>query len=191
MMKGAMKLVEVCGGVQKGENVLIVADTNKLSIAEVLAAAAYSKEAETAIIVMTPRKLHSEEPPRTVAAAMKAADVIFSPTTFSISRTKATVEALKTGARMITMPDYSENMLIEGGIEADFTVLKDLAERVSKVFHGDTIKVTNPAGTNLTAIIKGRRTNMETGICHKPGDFGHPQMSRSMCLRLKELPTEF
>jgi len=174
MMKGAMKLVEVCAGVKKGENVLIVTDTKTVRIAEVLAAAAYNKGAEATIMVMTPRKVHSEEPPKTVAAAMKEADVIFSPTTYSISRTRATVEALKSGARMITMPDYTEDMLIEGGIEADFMALKELAERIVKVYFGETIKVTGPAGTNLTAVIKGRKPNMETGICHKPGDFGPP-----------------
>jgi leucyl aminopeptidase (aminopeptidase T) len=174
MMKGAQKLVEVCANVKKGENVLIVTDTQKVSIAEVLAAAAYSKGAEVTIIVMTPRKAHSEEPPKTVAAAMKEADVIFSPTTYSISRTMATVEALKAGARMITMPDYTEDMLKAGGIEADFIALKELAEKLAKVYLGETIRVTSPAGTNLKAVIKGRKPNIETGICHKPGDFGPP-----------------
>jgi leucyl aminopeptidase (aminopeptidase T) len=174
MMKGAMKLVEVCAGVKRGENVLIVTDTEKASIAEALAAAACAKGAEVTIIIMTPRKVHSEEPPKTVAAAMKKADVIFAPTTYSISRTKATVEALKAGARMITMPDYSEDMLTTGGIEADFIALKHLAERLSREYVGETIKVTSPAGTNLKAIIKGRKPNIETGICHKPGDFGPP-----------------
>ncbi|MEM3703055.1 MAG: leucyl aminopeptidase [Candidatus Bathyarchaeia archaeon] len=174
MMNGAMKLVEICAGVKRGENVLIVTDTEKVSIAEVLAAAAYAKGAETAIIIMTPRKMHSEEPPKMVAAAMKNADVIFAPTTYSISRTKATVEALKAGARMITMPDYTDEMLITGGIEADFMALKHLAERISKEYVGENIKVASPAGTSLKALIKGRKPNIETGICHKPGDFGPP-----------------
>lgn len=174
MMRGAMKLVEICAGVKKGENVLIVTDTKKVSIAEALAAAAYAKGAETTLIIMTPRKVHSEEPPKTVAAAMKEADVIFAPTTYSISRTKATVEALKVGARMITMPDYTEDMLITGGIEADFMALKQLAERLAKVYFGEIINVTSPTGTKLKAVIKGRKPNIETGICHKPGDFGPP-----------------
>jgi leucyl aminopeptidase (aminopeptidase T) len=174
MMKGAMKLVEVCAGVKKGEDVLIVTDTNKVSIAEVLAEAACAKGAEVTIIIMTPRKVHSEEPPKTVAAAMKEADVIFAPTTYSISRTKAAVEALKAGARMITMPDYSEDMLITGGIEADFIALKHLAEKVSREFRGEIIEITSPMGTILKAVIKDRKPNIETGICHNPGDFGPP-----------------
>jgi len=174
MMKGAMKLVEVCAGVKRGENVLIVTDTKKVPIAEVLAAAAYNKEAEATIMIMTPRKVHGEEPPKTVAAAMKEADVIFTPTTYSIARTRATVEALKAGARVIVMSDYTEDMLITGGIEADFMALKELAERIAKVYYGQAIEVTSPAGTNLRAVIEGRKPNIETGICHKPGDFGPP-----------------
>lgn len=174
MMRGAMKLVEVCADVKKGENVLIVTDTDKVLIAEVLAAAAYAKGAEVTIMIMTPRKVHSEEPPKTVAAAMKEADVIFAPTTYSISRTKATVEALKAGARMVTMPDYTPDMLVEGGIEADFMALKRLAEKLSQKYVGETIEVTSPAGTKLKALIKGRKPNIESGICHKKGDFAPP-----------------
>jgi len=34
MMRGAMKAVQQCAGVKKGENVVISTDTNKLRIAE-------------------------------------------------------------------------------------------------------------------------------------------------------------
>lgn len=167
MAKGARKLVEVCANFKDRENVLIVTDTKKVRIAETLGAVAYSKGAEVTLMVMTPRRMHNEETPKTVAVAMKEADVIFSPTTYSISRTKATVDALKAGARMITMPDYTMEMLIAGGIEADFLALRELAHKFAEVYSGEKIDVTSPAGTDLRAIIKDRKTNIETGISEK------------------------
>jgi len=45
MMKGAMKLVDQCAGVKKGEKVSIITDMVTLSVGEVLAKAAVVKEA--------------------------------------------------------------------------------------------------------------------------------------------------
>ena len=42
MMPGAMKAMTQCAGVRPGENVVIACDTNKLRLAESLAAAAYA-----------------------------------------------------------------------------------------------------------------------------------------------------
>ena len=41
MMPGAMKAMTQCAGLQPGENVTIACDTNKMRLAEALAAAAY------------------------------------------------------------------------------------------------------------------------------------------------------
>lgn len=41
MMPGTMKAMTQCAGVQPGENVVIACDTNKLRLAESLAASAY------------------------------------------------------------------------------------------------------------------------------------------------------
>ena len=54
MMKGAKKLVEVCGKVQPGEKVLIVSDFEKVSIAQAIAAAAHQRDAEVVISLMPP-----------------------------------------------------------------------------------------------------------------------------------------
>ena len=76
MTKGAIKLVETCAAVKPGENVLIITDFTKTSIAKVLAAAAYEKGAEVVIATMIPRKGHGEEPPATVAEAMIKAAIL-------------------------------------------------------------------------------------------------------------------
>jgi leucyl aminopeptidase (aminopeptidase T) len=170
-MKGAKKIVETCAGVKTKENVLVVTDFNKTQIAEVLAAVAYERGAETVIMVMEPRKAHGQEPPETVAAAMKAADLILVPTTFSLAHTKARMDACKAGARVINMPAFTENMLIHGGIEADFVKLKPIVERVqAQLSKAKMATLTTAAGTNIVFEI-GREAYGRTGIARDHGVF--------------------
>lgn len=62
MLKGARNIVGTCANVKQGENVLIVTDTNKVSLAEVLAIAAQERKAEVTIAIMSVRKLGQEPP---------------------------------------------------------------------------------------------------------------------------------
>jgi leucyl aminopeptidase (aminopeptidase T) len=50
--KTSRMIVEFCAEIKQGENVLIATDTNKLSIAESLAAACQAVGAETVICIM-------------------------------------------------------------------------------------------------------------------------------------------
>ena len=72
MSRGASTVVNTCAGVQPGEQVLIITEHSKMSIAESLAAAAYAAGAEATIALMTPRELDGQEPPANLAAAMRA-----------------------------------------------------------------------------------------------------------------------
>src|SRR4030042_1607870 len=99
----ARMVVDFAVQVKPGENVCILTDTNKLSIAEALARASYAVGAETVVCVMTPRQKHNDEPPKVVAAAMQGAQVLLMPTTYAISHTTATRAAIQAGAR-VTIP---------------------------------------------------------------------------------------
>ncbi len=174
MFKGARTLVETCAQVKKGENVLIVTDTVKigLGIAESLAAAAHAVGAEAIISVMTARQSDGEEPPKPVAEAMKKSDVFFTPVDKSITHTFAVKEALAAGARAIMMSDYTGDLLISGGIEADFYALEPICDKVVELFtKANVAELTTPGGTRLTMNIEGRKGRVLRGII-KPGEFG-------------------
>ncbi|MGQ9694140.1 MAG: aminopeptidase [Thermodesulfobacteriota bacterium] len=160
MTKGAQKLVEVCAGVKPGENVLIVTDFNKTNIAKVLAGAAYSHGGEVVMATMTPRQGHGQEPPAPIAQAMARADVIFSVVSNSITHTQAMRAALQAGARALAMTDFTEEMLIHGGMEADFQELKAPCQKMAEAFQqARAVHLTSAAGTDLTMHKEGRRGN--------------------------------
>lgn len=170
MLKGARNLVSTCANVQKGENVLIVTDTTKLSLAQVLAIAAQERGAEVTIAIMSVREL-GEEPPEPVVSAMKVADVVITPTETTMYHTKARVQACAEGARVLTLTGATEQILMGKAMTVDFQKQKSSVERIGKQFSkAKTIRFTTPGGTDLRADIEGREANVDTGICHKPGE---------------------
>ena len=74
MSRGASKVVNTCMKVQPGEQILIVTELSRLSIAQALAAEVYRVGAEPAMCIMEPRTQDSQEPPKEIAAAMLASD---------------------------------------------------------------------------------------------------------------------
>jgi len=169
---GARVILETLLNVQAGENVCIVTDTNKMDVAKVMMAEALSMDAEVSLCVMKPQKANAEEPPPPIAAAMKASDVTLSPTTKIISHTKARHEAQKAGCRHCLMSDFTLDMLISGGLQADFVAIKPKVEKLAAMMaNSKEIRLTTPGGTDLRMRVEGRRGNAYHGIAHSPGMF--------------------
>jgi leucyl aminopeptidase (aminopeptidase T) len=159
-IRGARTIVETCAGVKPGEIVLIITDTNMVEIAEVLAMAVRERDAEPILAIMIPRKGHSEEPPACLAEAMKKADVVLTPVSTSITHTRAMKEAAAAGSRAIVMTAFTEDLLIRGGIQADFKKQKPICLEVARLFkEAKSVKLTTPAGTSLSMGKEGRRGN--------------------------------
>ena len=160
MSKGAKTLVDVCAGVKPGENVLIVTDYLMTTIAESVAAAAYQAGAEVVVSTILPRSGHGQEPPLPIAEAMKKADVIFTPVTYSITHTRAVKEACEAGSRIIALTDYREHMLIKGGLDADFYETREMCLKFARAFEESSSTVlTSTGGTHLTMRKEGRPGN--------------------------------
>ncbi len=174
IMKGARTAVETCMNVKPEETVLVVTDTERMKIAEAFAYASASLGAKTVISIMKPMKQHREEPPKPIREAMKASDVVLIPTTKSLSHTDARREATKQGARIASMPEITEDMMSIGGLTADY---KDIANRTMKIARilekGKNVEITTPSGTKLTMNIEGRTPEQDTGLFHKPGNWGN------------------
>lgn len=104
MMKGARTILEDCLSLKKGEKFLIVTDPALKTIAQVLADTAYERGIKTTLEIMDPRERDGQEPPPSIAEAMKKSDVIVCPVSISITHTNAVKEvgclALHFGAEL-------------------------------------------------------------------------------------------
>jgi len=165
MMKGARTLVGPCTSVKAGENVLIVTDMKMMSIAQALAAATRERGAEPIIAIIDERAVDATEPPNTVAQAMKAADVVFSAVSISITHTRAVKDAVAAGARVVALTAVTEEMLVSGGLDADFPQVKLTCKAVGdRMVRAKVARLTSKEGTDLTFRMEGRRVNVMPGV---------------------------
>jgi len=170
IQKGADKVLE-CFGAKRGESVLIVVDTSTpISIGESLFRAAKDLGCEVMIVTMRLRTRHGEEPPVAIAEAMKNADVVIAPTTFSLTHTQARINACKAGARIASMPGITEEMMNSGGMTADYHQVNEIAQRLNKrLKKARRVRVVTESGTDIEFDLEGCKWMMDTGLCLEPG----------------------
>jgi 2,5-dihydroxypyridine 5,6-dioxygenase len=170
-LKGAQKLVLTGASVQPGEVVTIVTDYECAPVAEVMAQACILVGAETSIVVIEPVTAYGGEPSGIAALAMKSSDVIFTPISKSITHSSAMLTALRAGARALTMSDFSIDLLIHGGIEADFLEIKPQCDRLADLFTRATNgRLTTKLGTDLRFSLEGRSGKSHSCVVRHPGD---------------------
>lgn len=171
MRKGALTLIDICTKVKAGEKVLVVTDPTKVRIAEAIASVSIERNAETIIAIMEQRKRAGEEPPARIAELMLNSDVVLVPVSFSITHTYAVKNAVANGTRVIVMTDFTEGMMVSGGLEANFEKLKPVCKSMANAFaNGSKLRLTSKAGTNLEMDITGRRGNALYCMVN-PGEF--------------------
>ncbi|MEO3992999.1 MAG: aminopeptidase, partial [Desulfurococcaceae archaeon TW002] len=162
-----------CLRVKAGESVLVVTDEPLRNIGLHLWIKAKELGAEAIYVEMIPRSIHGEEPPKPVAEAMKASNVVIAPTSKSITHTVARKEATERGARVATMPGITEDIFIRT-ISVDYELIQRITNAVADVLdEGKEVRVVTDLGTDLTFSIEGRKARRSTGILVNPGDWGN------------------
>ncbi|MBT3971538.1 MAG: aminopeptidase [Euryarchaeota archaeon] len=171
MKESAKMVVDTCMDIYRHENVLIIADPSTSDIGEALYSAASSVSERVLMVIMPKGKHHGDDPPPPVASLMRQQDVILAPTKYSITHTKARLDATRSKARIATMPGMTIEMFTEGGMRADFA---DIKAQITEVFgilrRKRRVQVTTPAGTNVSFDVFWREWNLDdSGICNRPG----------------------
>lgn len=186
MDEGARILVQVCADVQPDEEVVIVSDEERYEIARALIEAVKEVGTRATVVIDPPRKIDNEEPAPPVGAALKKADVLYLPLGKALSHTQAVRSAIGAGARVVSMSAFTERQMNEGGLFADFHARKPfcdyLATRLTKARE---IRVTNPAGTDLTFRLDERAGNSHACIVREPGFTAVPNIEAN-CAPLEE-----
>jgi leucyl aminopeptidase (aminopeptidase T) len=171
LIQSAERLVRDVIGVTREQRVLVVTDSAKFTVGKVFSLSCRALGAETVIALMPMTGEHGSEPPSTIAAAMKAADVVFAPTTHAITHTQARLDAFAAGAKVVILRGVTEDMMIKGAMTVDFQELKNRTEKVAqKLSSGEEINVTSTEGTDVTFSISGRKAFSLDGFFHD--DYG-------------------
>jgi leucyl aminopeptidase (aminopeptidase T) len=171
IIQTAEKLAREVMEVSEKDRVLVITDVAKMTVGKAFTIACRALGAETVLALVPLTGEHGNEPPVTIAAAMKVADVVFAPTTHAITHTRARLEAFKAGTRIAILRGVDEDMMIKGAMTVDFQALRARTEKVVQVLsEADEITVTSPAGTDVTFKITQRKAFSLDGYFHD--DYG-------------------
>ncbi|HET8592381.1 MAG TPA: aminopeptidase [Solirubrobacterales bacterium] len=166
-------VVRDCLGVTEGEVVLVVANPATQHLGERLRDEGAEAGADAVLALISERASHAAEPPRTVAEAMTAADVILAPTVQSLSHTAARKRASEAGARCATLPGVTEEMLARV-MSADMEDLRRRGRAVADALDAASeAQVTCKKGTDLRLELSGRKAISDAGELTAAGAFGN------------------
>lgn len=162
-----------CMGAKKKERILVISDCNKKEIGYSLFSNAIRLGYEALYVEMKPGKINGEEPPKQIADLMKQYDVVFCPTTKSLTHTDARREASAQGVRIATFPGITKDVMIRG-LNADYNYISKLSNKLKKILErGKFVRITTSLGTDLSFSIAGRTSYASKGLFHKKGESGN------------------
>ena len=170
MARSARTVIDTCMEVRRGENILIVCDPTTTEIGQAIHDAASLRSDRVLLVVMPKGRHHGDEPPTPVANLMRQQQVVIAPTRYSLTHTKAVRQALKDGSRVATMPGMTLEMFTEGGMSADFNIIKkNIGEMSNYLRRKRIINVKSESGTNVTFEVNWREWKLDdNGVCNRP-----------------------
>ena len=172
-VKIAEQVLVSCLGVKKDESVLVITDDTRKEIGEALYQAACDLGCEGLLLVMKEREVSGQEPPKAVAEAMKAADVVIAPTAKSLTHTAARIQAAAAGTRVATMPGITREMFGKGAMTADYQEVEKLTARITDMLtQADKARIEKD-GKVLEISLKGRDGVPSPGVYKEPGKCGN------------------
>ncbi len=173
MEDGARLILRTSAALREKERVLIVADRDTAAIGDAFLAAARSLGTDPVLITIAAREQDGDEPPEVVATAMESAELIVLATRRSLTHTHARRQANRAGARVISIPGVTADMLRSGGLAADWTDVHELVRRMARrLRNARDVHLTSSSGTDLTFSVDGREWIAEdTGLCARKGAF--------------------
>lgn len=173
LQQAVRTVVHDCMGVRPDEEVLVVANPATRELGDALRDEAEAAGAEAVLAVMTERDSHAGEPPKTVAEAMVAADVLLAPTVQSLSHTAARKRASESGTRTATLPGATVEMLARV-MSDDMEKLRHRGHRVAELLdRGTEARLTCDHGSDLRLGLEDRAAIPDAGELTATGAFGN------------------
>lgn len=168
---GARTLVEEIMRVRRGENVVISADTGSDDrVVELTAQAAMAAGAVPTVVRYPSSMTAAVEPPAPVAGAVAAADVWIEYAVGYIMHSDAFRTAIGNGARYANLTGMDVAMLVDTVARVDFDGVSRLGEALVELLAAaEEVRITTPAGTDLTARNGGRPVNLRGVPATEPG----------------------
>jgi len=159
LIQSVRLITDVCLDVAPGENILCVVDREEnMEVSTMIAAECKARGAEVAVVLLEPRKQSYHEPPRSVARAMKEADVVITMTYGNLMHTKARREACAAGVKYANITVANKEHLTTLDLtREDLLEVRALTEKiVQRLTAASSAHLSTRAGTDLHMSLEGR-----------------------------------
>ncbi len=172
---GAKSVVVQLGSLKAGERVCIVSDAATQALGELMAQLAKEHGATPEHLVAPEVAIHGVEPPDDVAAAMRNSQLVIGIRTKSMAHTKARQAACQAGARYLSLPEYSVEMLSHPALRIDYPAAAARARRTADALIGaKRVRVVSAGGTDVSLNVEGRTPNFCPGYVNATNNLGSP-----------------
>jgi leucyl aminopeptidase (aminopeptidase T) len=184
MIQAVRLITDVCLEVAPGEEVLCVADREEyMEVLTLVAAECKARGAEVGVVLIGPRKDHHHEPPRSVARAMREADVVIAMAFGSLVHTKARRDATDAGVKFALMGEHNKETLSNFNLtREDLLKVRVVTEKiVERLTSASSAHLTTEAGTTLSMSLTGRKGVALIPFAKKGTFFGVPGYAEAAC----------
>jgi leucyl aminopeptidase (aminopeptidase T) len=162
-----------CFGVDRHDRVLIVSNPPQRRVAKALLDAARERADNARRVEYPTLGRDGEEPPDAVVHALGEATVALAPTVYSISHTRARLDATARGVRIAGMSSLTD-AAFAAALPIDYGGLARSTVAVARALTAaESCRITSAAGTDLTLNLRGRTAHEDNGNLREPGSFGN------------------
>src|SRR5262245_57523712 len=162
-----------CFGAAPGDRLLVVSNPPQRRIAMALLEAARTRADVVRHVEYPPLSRHGEEPPDAVANALGEATVALATTVYSISHTRARIQATTRGVRIAGMSSLTDRAFASA-LPVDYASLERSAAAVARALTAaTTCRITSAPGPDLVFPVRGRAAHEDNGNLRAPGAFGN------------------
>jgi len=181
----AKTMLERCLGIDKGDDIIVVCDQNRLRIADALAVAADRLEATPTILVLTDefrktRAIRKARISKAIENAIRNVDVVV----LCVANVQRELEfrrkfirqIRKSSVRVANLPGITERTFAKIGIAPRIEEIEKIGNDIARILaNGKTAFVTSPSGTKIRFELYGWKVPAEisSGYLLQPSTWGN------------------
>ncbi|MEO0182718.1 MAG: aminopeptidase [candidate division WOR-3 bacterium] len=184
LRSAARIVINQCLGVKEHESVAIITDHPCRVVGEALWQTIPNKQ-NAYLIEIAPTGGHGKEPPPLIGEILKKCDIFIIPTSFSLTHTRARIEATRTGARGATMPGITPEVMIRT-LNADYQKIARLTKKMERLLTVTKKVRIRTADKELYLDISTRPGHPDTGVIRTPGTFSNLPAGEAYCAPLED-----
>ncbi len=170
-----LHLLEHCGSLAAGERFLLIVDATTKHLTSGFRDAAERLGAVVNLEHIDVADRHGAEPPPHVAELMRESDLVAGLTKMSLAHTRARQVLCAKGGRYLSLPGYSDDLLADPCVLADFRGQYRLTRSIADAFsRGSAVCVSTARGTDVRLDIRGRDGNCCPGFVDRDNRLGSP-----------------